>query len=57
MVIQSIFGPKNTSDTEKDNTLLDDGNTILKQRMVTVDPKDLIGQTFFKDSEADGQRF
>ena len=25
--------------------------------MVTIDPKDLIGRTFLKDSEEDGQRF
>jgi hypothetical protein len=28
-----------------------------KRRMVTIDPKDLIGRTFLKDSEEDGQRF
>jgi hypothetical protein len=25
--------------------------------MVTIDPKDIIGQTFLKDLEEDGQRF
>jgi hypothetical protein len=25
--------------------------------MVTIDPKDLIGRTFLKDAEEDGQRF
>jgi hypothetical protein len=29
----------------------------VKQRMVTIDPKVLIGQTFLMDSEEDGQRF
>jgi hypothetical protein len=27
------------------------------RRMPTIDPKDLLGRTFLKDSEADGQRF
>ena len=34
-----------------------DGDPSVKQRMVTIDPKDLIGRTFLKDSEEDGQRF
>ena len=29
----------------------------VKNRMVTIDPKDLIGRTFLKDAEIDGQRF
>jgi hypothetical protein len=29
----------------------------IQQRMVTIEPKDLIGHTFLKDSEEDGQRF
>jgi hypothetical protein len=33
-----------------------DGPSV-PRRMVTIDPKDLIGRTFLKDSEADGQRF
>ena len=28
-----------------------DGDPSVKQRMVTIDPKDLIGRTFLKDSE------
>jgi hypothetical protein len=39
-----------------DGNVLDDDPSI-KQRMVTIDPKDLIGRTFLKDSEEDGQRF
>jgi hypothetical protein len=35
---------------------LDDDPSV-QQRMVTIDPKDLIGRTFLKDSEVDGQRF
>jgi hypothetical protein len=27
------------------------------RRMATIDPKDLLGRTFLKDSESDGQRF
>jgi hypothetical protein len=27
------------------------------QSMLTIDPKDLIGRTFLKETEADGQRF
>ena len=33
-----------------------DGPSI-PRRMPTIDPKDLLGRTFLKDSEADGQRF
>jgi hypothetical protein len=29
----------------------------VKQHMVTIDPKDLIGRTFLKDAKEDGQRF
>jgi hypothetical protein len=39
-----------------DGTVLDDDPSV-QQRMVTIDPKDLIGRTFLKDSEEDGQRF
>jgi hypothetical protein len=35
---------------------LDDSPNV-KQRMVTIEPKDLIGRTFLMDSEEDGQRF
>jgi hypothetical protein len=48
---------KSNSDAQKDNTLSDEGDPIVKNRMVTIDPKDLIGRTFLKDSETDGQRF
>jgi hypothetical protein len=34
-----------------------DSDPSIKRRMVTIDPKDLIGRTFLKDSEEDGQRF
>jgi hypothetical protein len=34
-----------------------DGGPSVKQRKVTIHPKDLIGRTFLKDSEEDGQRF
>ena len=40
----------------EDGTVLDDDPSV-KRRMVTIDPKDLIGRTFLKDSEEDGQRF
>jgi hypothetical protein len=40
---------------DKGNTLDDSPN--VKQRMVTINPKDLIGRTFLMDSEEDGQRF
>jgi hypothetical protein len=36
---------------------LDDSNPNVKSRMVTIDPKDLIGRTFLKELETDGQRF
>jgi hypothetical protein len=36
----------------------DDGtDSSLQRRMVTIDPADLLGRTFLKDSEEDGQRF
>jgi hypothetical protein len=41
--------------TEDGNALDDDPS--VNRRMVTIDPKDLIGRTFLKDSEEDGQRF
>jgi hypothetical protein len=34
-----------------------DGDPTVKKRMVTINPKDLIGLTFLKDTEEDGQRF
>ena len=37
-------------------TVVDDSPSD-QRRMVTIDPKDLIGRTFLKDSEEDGQRF
>ena len=37
--------------------LLDDGPTIKRRRMVTIEPEELIGRTFLRDSEEDGQRF
>ena len=33
------------------------GDPSVKRRMVTIDPKDLIGRTFLKDEEEDGQQF
>jgi hypothetical protein len=42
--------------SESDSTLLD-GNPSVSRRMATIDPKDLIGRTFLKDTEEDGQRF
>jgi hypothetical protein len=34
-----------------------DGSPSIKRSMVTIDPKDLIGRTFLKDSKEDRQRF
>jgi hypothetical protein len=34
-----------------------DNDPSVKRCMVTIDPKDLIGRTFLKDEEEDGQRF
>ena len=34
-----------------------DSDPSVKRRMVTIDPKDLIGRQFLKDSEEDGQHF
>jgi hypothetical protein len=33
-----------------------DGDPTVKKHMVTIDPKDLIGRIFLKDTEEDGQR-
>jgi hypothetical protein len=40
----------------EDGIVLDDDPSV-QRRMVTIDPKDLIGRTFLKDLEEDGQRF
>jgi hypothetical protein len=34
-----------------------DGDPNLKKRIVTIDPNYLIGRTFLKETEEDGQRF
>ena len=52
MFIRSTHTPENFASSS-----LDDDDPNVKRRMVTIDPKDLIGQTFLKDSEEDGQRF
>jgi hypothetical protein len=36
---------------------LDGSPSVKRRRMVTIDPNDLIGRTFLKDCEEDGQRF
>jgi hypothetical protein len=36
---------------------LDDDDPSIKRRMVTIDPKDLIGSSFLMDTEEDGQSF
>jgi hypothetical protein len=37
---------------------VDESDPSVKSRtMVTIDPADLIGQTFLKDTEEDGQQF
>jgi hypothetical protein len=46
-----------TPNDDHDTPRLDDDNPIGKRRMVTIDPKDLIGRTFLKDTEEDGRRF
>jgi hypothetical protein len=46
---------ENTPDNE--DSVLDDDDPSIKRRMVTIDPKDLIGRTFLKDTKEDGQRF
>jgi hypothetical protein len=40
----------------EDGTGLDDDPSV-QRRMVTIDPKDLTGRTFLKDSEEDGKSF
>ena len=45
------------SSTRKDDVETVDGPSVERRSMVTIDPKDLIGRTFLKDSEEDGQRF
>jgi hypothetical protein len=39
------------------STLFDDSDPNVKRRMATIDPKDLIGRTFLKNSEGYGQLF
>jgi hypothetical protein len=50
-----MFVRSRSGNSDKGNTLDDSPN--VKQRIVTIDPKDLIGQTFLMDFEEDGQRF
>jgi hypothetical protein len=50
-----IFIQSRSKNLDKGSTLDDSPN--VKQRMDTIDPKDLIGRTFLMDSEKDGQRF
>ena len=45
---------KTPPDSSPDNM---DGDPSIKKRMITIDPKDLLGRTFLKDAEEDGQRF
>ena len=55
---ETLFIRSKTEDKEPEGpTLLDDNPTVKRRRMVTIDPKDLIGRTFLKDAEEDGQRF
>jgi hypothetical protein len=35
----------------------DDGSCDRKTTMITIDPKELVGRTFLKETEEDGQRF
>jgi hypothetical protein len=44
------------SSTCQEDVEVRDGPSVQRQ-MVTIDPKDLIGRTFLKDAEDDGQRF
>jgi Reverse transcriptase (RNA-dependent DNA polymerase) len=55
---ETLFIRSKTEDNEPEGPmLLDDNPTVKRRRMVTIDPKDLIGRTFLKDAEEDGQRF
>ena len=54
----TIFIRSKTETSEAtDVPTLDGNDPSVKRRMVTIDPKDLIGRTFLKDAEEDGQRF
>jgi hypothetical protein len=53
--IRSNFDSK--VDTAPEEAMMDDVNQTVKRRMATIDPKDLIGRTFLKDTDKDGQRF
>ena len=48
---------KTDNEDSEGQTALDDNPTVKRRRMVTIDPKDLIGRTFLKNAEEDGQRF
>jgi hypothetical protein len=56
MLIPSNFDSTIESKNATDNSLLDDGDPIVKRRMFTIDPKDLTVRTFFKNAE-DDERF
>jgi hypothetical protein len=51
-----LFIRSSTRQADTDLSSLD-GDPSVKRSMVTIDPKELIGRTFLKDSEEDGQRF
>jgi hypothetical protein len=55
---ETLFIHSKIEDKENEGPmLLDDNPNVKRRRMVTIDPKDLIGRTFLKDAEEDGQRF
>jgi hypothetical protein len=43
--------------SNSDSQMSVDGSCDRKTTMITIDPKELIGQTFLKETEEDGQRF
>jgi hypothetical protein len=40
-----------------DDSLMDDNPNVKRRRMVTIDPKDLIGRTLINEYETDGKGF
>ncbi len=43
--------------SNSDSQMSVDGSCDRKTTMITIDPKELIGRTFLKETEEDGQRF
>jgi hypothetical protein len=43
--------------SNSNSQMLDEGSCDRQTAMITIDPKELVGNTFLKETEEDGQRF